>query len=100
MTRVIAKPKGRMDLYGNVPLGRTDRFGVLELDGDRYLIPEDWSWAVRMAPGQARPKTIPSTLSPYAKAQAKRTMTAIRRKLNYDRRNRDDLGRFAPKDQA
>lgn len=100
MTRVIPKPASRNDLYGNVPYGRTDRFGVLELDGDRYLIPENWSWAVRMAPGQKRPKTIPTSLSPYAKAQAKRTMATIRRKLNDDRRNRDNLGRFAPKDQA
>ena len=84
-------------LYGDIrQRGRTDAFGVLELDGDRYLVPESWAWAIKMTKGQRRPKTIPANLPPSARVLGKATMSKIRRRMRElgEGQPRDALGRF------
>lgn len=83
-------------LFGHLMRGRTDRFGVLELDGERYLVPESWQWAIRMAPGQAVPTTIPTRPLPVSLAIGRRHMAHIRRRIAElaGPRERDELGRF------
>ena len=83
-------------LHDHMLRGRTDRFGVLDLDDERYLVPESWQWAIRMAPGQAVPATIPTRPLPVSLAIGRRHMAHIRRRMAElgEPRQRDARGRF------
>lgn len=93
----FGNPNRDYGLYGDLYVGRTDRFGILTLDGRRFIVPEDWTWAIEMRKGQRRPKTIPSRLPESAQTVGKATIRTIKARIRElaEPQPRDRYGRYA-----
>lgn len=94
--RQTANPNANNGLYGDVKPRMTDRFGILAIDGERYIVPEHWQWAVKMRKGQRRPNQIAANLTGPNLARAKATMRHIRHRMTElsAPAPRDSMGRF------